>query len=220
MDSIDSTCQASDGIFQQSQIGSFHQQKLFHRSPLQIPNEPSHLPSDKGCSFDASSSSNYMMADQPKLPTSMANQHSFPLPTMEEMVLTRAMISVISSSSSSTSSSSSATTSYQRAQTYHSQPNYYPPMSSFQPYSSSKPPVMASHKTLYGQNMIKRAHNMLRRVNMSNDGGKLEEAQPNGYQMQHMVSERRRRERLNASFHSLWQLLPPGSKVCRITSKL
>lgn len=53
---------------------------------------------------------------------------------------------------------------------------------------------------------------MLRSVSMVKDEGKAEETQPSAYQMQHMVSERRRRERLNASFHSLWQLLPPGSK--------
>lgn len=53
---------------------------------------------------------------------------------------------------------------------------------------------------------------MLRRVNMLKGEVKVEETQLSAYQMQHMVLERRRRERLNTSFHSLWELLPPGSK--------
>ncbi|XP_020592090.1 putative transcription factor bHLH041 [Phalaenopsis equestris] len=209
MDSMDSTGQVPGDIFQQSQIGSINQSNLIYQSQFQISNEPSHFSSNKSCYFD-SSSSNYMVTDQSMLPTSMANQHSFLLSTMEDMALTRAMVSVISSSS--TPSSSSSATTYQRAQTSQKQANYYPSMSSFQPYSSSKPPLMESHKNFHSQNMIKKSHNMLRNVNMLKDKGKVEETQPSAYQMQHMVSERRRRERLNASFHSLWQLLPPVSK--------
>jgi hypothetical protein len=32
-------------------------------------------------------------------------------------------------------------------------------------------------------------------------------------QLQHMISERKRREKLNDSFHALRTVLPPGSKV-------
>jgi hypothetical protein len=34
-----------------------------------------------------------------------------------------------------------------------------------------------------------------------------------GNQLQHMISERKRREKLNDSFHALRTVLPPGSKV-------
>jgi hypothetical protein len=36
---------------------------------------------------------------------------------------------------------------------------------------------------------------------------------PTSSQLNHMISERRRRERLNESFEALRGLLPPGSKV-------
>ena len=38
-------------------------------------------------------------------------------------------------------------------------------------------------------------------------------AEPAGNQLQHMISERKRREKLNDSFHALKTVLPPGSKV-------
>ncbi|CAM0880216.1 unnamed protein product [Alopecurus aequalis] len=37
-------------------------------------------------------------------------------------------------------------------------------------------------------------------------------AEPSGNQLQHMISERKRREKLNDSFHALRTVLPPGSK--------
>uniref|UniRef100_A0ACD5VV74 Uncharacterized protein n=1 Tax=Avena sativa TaxID=4498 RepID=A0ACD5VV74_AVESA len=37
-------------------------------------------------------------------------------------------------------------------------------------------------------------------------------AEPTGNQLQHMISERKRREKLNDSFHGLRTVLPPGSK--------
>uniref|UniRef100_A0ACD5VRD9 Uncharacterized protein n=1 Tax=Avena sativa TaxID=4498 RepID=A0ACD5VRD9_AVESA len=37
-------------------------------------------------------------------------------------------------------------------------------------------------------------------------------AEPSGNQLQHMISERKRREKLNDSFHGLRTVLPPGSK--------
>jgi hypothetical protein len=38
-------------------------------------------------------------------------------------------------------------------------------------------------------------------------------AESSGNQLQHMISERKRREKLNDSFHALKTVLPPGSKV-------
>jgi hypothetical protein len=37
---------------------------------------------------------------------------------------------------------------------------------------------------------------------------------PSVNQLQHMFSERKRREKLNDSFHALKAALPPGAKVC------
>jgi len=39
-------------------------------------------------------------------------------------------------------------------------------------------------------------------------------------QLNHMISERRRRERLNESFEALRGLLPPGSKVHLLSTQL
>ncbi|KAK8956500.1 putative transcription factor bHLH041 [Platanthera zijinensis] len=215
--STDSTCQTSlDILHEQPQTRRSLQSNLFYE-------EQSLLPSVKSCSFD-SLSSIYTKSDMPVPQTSSVtgmNQHTyarFLLPMVEEMAITRAMVSVISSSSSSTLSSSSAASSYQHlseqgAQTYQSQVTYCPPkMCSFQPYSSSISRKLESHNNVHSQSMIKKAHNMLRSVNKLRAQAKEEETQLTSYQMQHMVLERRRRERLNSSFHSLGKLLPPGSK--------
>lgn len=39
---------------------------------------------------------------------------------------------------------------------------------------------------------------------------------PTATQLHHMISERKRREKLNDSFQALRSLLPPGTKVCAI----
>ncbi|KAK8963971.1 putative transcription factor bHLH041 [Platanthera guangdongensis] len=215
--STDSTCETSlDILHEQPQTRRSLQSNLFYE-------EQSLLTSDESCSF-YSLSSIYTKSDMHMLQISSVtgmNQHTyarFLLPMVEEMAITRAMVSVISSSSSSSLSSTSAASSYQHlseqgAQTYQSQATYYPPkMCSFQPYSSSISRKLESHNNVHSQSMIKKAHNMLRSVNKLRAQAKEEETQLTAYQMQHMVLERRRRERLNSSFHLLGKLLPPGSK--------
>lgn len=213
--STDSTCPTSiDILHEQLQTRRPPQSNLFYEQSL--------LRIDKTCSFD-SLSSTYTKSDIGVLQTSSItamNQHAyaqFSLHMAEEMAITGAMVSVISSSSSSLSSSSAAT-SYQHlpqpgVQTFQSQLTYYPQkMCSFQPYSSSISRKLESHNNVHSQSMIKKAHNMLRSVDKLRAEAKVEETQLTAYQMQHMVLERRRRERLNSSFHSLGKLLPPGSK--------
>ncbi|WVZ77285.1 hypothetical protein U9M48_025170 [Paspalum notatum var. saurae] len=52
---------------------------------------------------------------------------------------------------------------------------------------------------------------------MEEDEDHLSPAAPTGSQLNHMISERRRRERLNESFEALRGLLPPGSKKDKAT---
>ncbi|PKA57276.1 Putative transcription factor bHLH041 [Apostasia shenzhenica] len=138
----------------------------------------------------------------PKSSTGLRNRGSdvvFKASARDEMAITRAMLSVISSSSSSSSSSPS----YLHCSRLRSQNTV---KSAFQPYNSSLSPLIETRQAEQNQNMIKRAHMMLRKVK------RQEETEARIYQKKHTVSERQRRERLNAGFHSLWQLLPPGSK--------
>ncbi|KAG0454540.1 hypothetical protein HPP92_023567 [Vanilla planifolia] len=188
MESMDSTCQVTEDL-QWTQTGNFLQHNTYHHQAfLQSPYQQSLLPGHPSCSTDCSTSSHML----PESKTDRSCNGRFPSAAMEEMEIRKAILSVISSASSSSASSPA---------------NCYQSISAFKPYGSCVP--LEIHRKVPSQNMIKKSHTMLRRVNMQKS---LEEAQTSNYQMQHMVSERRRRERLNASFHSLWQLLPPGSK--------
>jgi len=85
--------------------------------------------------------------------------------------------------------------------------------------------------------MIKMGISILRRMHMlrfsrERSGGTTAMAQraqedeedpppaPTSSQLNHMISERRRRERLNESFEALRGLLPPGSKVLLLSTQL
>lgn len=68
--------------------------------------------------------------------------------------------------------------------------------------------------------MIKAGIEILRRVSaMRMEAQVQEQYRPTSNQLHHMISERKRREKLNEYFHALRLLLPPGSKVL-ITSNL
>ncbi|KAL5228069.1 hypothetical protein ABZP36_016334 [Zizania latifolia] len=71
-----------------------------------------------------------------------------------------------------------------------------------------------------GQRMFKTAMSVLAKMNMAMKCSRqyyyqqaVSAAPPAGNQLQHMISERKRREKLNDSFVALKAVLPPGSKV-------
>ncbi|KAL0315776.1 UNVERIFIED_CONTAM: putative transcription factor [Sesamum radiatum] len=125
----------------------------------------------------------------------------FPTIESENAAITKAILAVLSSPSTSASSRTNL-----------------PPVSpagdhepaAFRRYRSGLAPIAATSQK---HNMFKRSISFFRNLNMR----KRQELQtqgnrPTSTQMHHMISERRRREKLNESFQVLRSLLPPGSK--------
>ena len=134
------------------------------------------------------------------------------LPTLESenAVMTRAILAVLTSPSSSSSS-----TSHHLQQSQNLPYNYQlnPKASAFKRYSSvlgaPTTPVRAS---LQAQSMLKRAILFHRKFNLVRRE-QLLRSRHTSNQLHHMMSERKRREKLNESFLALRSLLPSGTKV-------
>ncbi|CAN8301637.1 unnamed protein product [Cochlearia groenlandica] len=138
----------------------------------------------------------------------------FPNREREEEVMTQAILAVLTASSASTSSSpqikgGNATTAFKR---------YHRLISGVS--GRAPPPRINSARK---QSMVKRAitfYNRLHedvyrrerfaRENANNNGGGGRG--PTATQLHHMIKERKRREKLNDSFHALRSLLPQGTK--------
>ncbi|WOL08172.1 transcription factor bHLH041 [Canna indica] len=74
-------------------------------------------------------------------------------------------------------------------------------------------PKLEAELSLPGQRMIKTGINFLRRISLMKMEAQMQEQyRPTSNQLHHMISERRRREKLNENFQALRLLLPPGSK--------
>lgn len=130
----------------------------------------------------------------------------FPAPASDEEAMARAILAVISSPTKSTSSLSRV----------GEGPSWS--TGAFKAYKSGLGPRFEPIKTggLGPQRMVKAALAMLRRIYWMQYRPRVEPevvARPTGSQLHHMISERKRREKLNESFNALRKLLPPGSKV-------
>lgn len=136
------------------------------------------------------------------------------LPTQEteQAVMTRAILAVLTSSSSSTSSS--------QAQV-RLPPRYSavsPRSSAFKNYNLALAPTTSQMRStsastsLRAQSMLKRAISYYTRLNTARRQYMVAN-RPTSTQLHHMISERKRREKLNESFQALRSLLPPGTKV-------
>ncbi|KAK4415694.1 putative transcription factor [Sesamum alatum] len=128
----------------------------------------------------------------------------FPTIESEDSAMTKAILAVLSSPSSTSSSC-------------HQQiPQNLPPIShsptAFRTYpSAALPPVAARSSRKHS--MFKRAVSFFRNLNMRRRQElQIQGNRPTTTQLHHMISERRRREKLNESFQVLRSLLPPGSK--------
>lgn len=130
----------------------------------------------------------------------------FPTPSSDDEAMARAILAVLSSSTTSSSSSprvgdgASGST------------------GAFKAYKSGLGPRVEPVKIggLAPQRMVKASLAMLRRMYMTQYQPRVEPEvgmRPTGSQLHHMISERKRREKLNESFEALRKLLPPGSKV-------
>ncbi|XP_059634818.1 putative transcription factor bHLH041 [Cornus florida] len=113
----------------------------------------------------------------------------------EDAAMTKAILAVISSPSSSSSSSSHR--------------------SAFRNYRSVLAPSSSTTTQLttklQKQNMLKRSIKFFRSLSLVMQNQE-QGSRPPSSQLHHMISERRRREKLNESFQALRSLLPPGSK--------
>ncbi|KAL3535596.1 hypothetical protein ACH5RR_004057 [Cinchona calisaya] len=136
------------------------------------------------------------------------------LPTIEseDAAMTQAILAVISSPSASSSSS------LQQSQ-QNLAPNY--PVrgsqaSAFRWYNRSAAalaPRIPISARIQRQNMLKRCIAFLSTLNNSTQSQEqMQAGRTTSSQLHHMISERRRREKLNESFQALRSLLPPGIK--------
>lgn len=146
----------------------------------------------------------------------------FPTPEAEDAAMTKAILAVLTSSSSDPTSSSSA---YSTDHPHHHLIN--PKSSAFKNYNttSTSPAVSAQdHRRLsLKKSMFKRSVSFFRNLNIMRNRQRLQAAAAasaatthrpiTSTQLHHMISERKRREKLNESFQSLRSLLPPGTKV-------
>ncbi|XP_027333856.1 putative transcription factor bHLH041 [Abrus precatorius] len=133
----------------------------------------------------------------------------FPTPEGEDDALIRAFLHVISSPSSSTS---------QQHQPQQNLPDYTSVVrresTAFKRYrsdvSTNVTPQMGSN--FQRQSLLNRSFSLLRSLNFVRMREPIHVAPPTGTQLNHIISERRRREKLNESFQALGAILPPGTK--------
>ncbi|KAG5559177.1 hypothetical protein RHGRI_008929 [Rhododendron griersonianum] len=138
----------------------------------------------------------------------------FPTPETEDDAITRAILAVLSSPSPSASPSASSPQpsvaqnfpSFSRNAT--SAFNRYRPGFA---HSSSTPMIARVGRS----SMLKRAISFCRSLSSVRNQGRVQAhggSRPTENQLYHMISERKRREKLNESFQALRSLLPPGTK--------
>ncbi|KAL6330998.1 hypothetical protein AAG906_009426 [Vitis piasezkii] len=122
---------------------------------------------------------------------------NFPSLESEHAAMTRAILAVISSSPPSSSSSS-----------HHPPQHNY--VSAFRNYK--KPSTAQLTASSGRQSMLKRSMAYFKNLHLRRRQELIQGSHPSVSQLHHMISERKRREKLNESFHALRTLLPPGSK--------
>ncbi|CAN6563781.1 unnamed protein product [Malus baccata var. baccata] len=136
----------------------------------------------------------------------------FPTPEIEDATMTRAILAVLSSSPSSSSYQPPPHTNPPSSSTAHRH-LLTPKSSAFKTYSTSAlAPRTQMSANLRRQNMHKRSISFLRSLNLMRLRQGIQTTRPTSGQLHHMISERKRREKINESFHTLKSLLPPGTK--------
>ncbi|KAJ0964490.1 hypothetical protein J5N97_025628 [Dioscorea zingiberensis] len=155
-------------------------------------------------SFRETASEQASTPSQHRLSIPAFNQYGharFPSSASDDAEMAKAMLAVISSPSSSSSPHPPVPP-----------PMSYQPIGAFRPYKSSLAPRFDPKSTTrHSQKMIKMAIALSKRINLINFKTQAQEQRPPG-NLHHMISERKRREKLNESFNALRALLPPGSK--------
>ncbi|KAH9763026.1 putative transcription factor bHLH041 [Citrus sinensis] len=131
----------------------------------------------------------------------------------EQDAMTRAILAVLTSPTSSSSSSQQQ----QQQQQQQEQPQQHlapPKASAFKNYNLVLAPTsnIRAISAFRGQSILKRTISYYRRLNIARREYTAGPSRPTSTQLHHMISERKRREKLNESFHALRSLLPPGTK--------
>ncbi|XP_006357705.1 putative transcription factor bHLH041 [Solanum tuberosum] len=144
--------------------------------------------------------------------TQLRGSIQFPGVETEDAALTRAYLAVMTSPSSSSSSHQSRENinvptdyHYQKATAFRR----------FRPGLGRPSNVqIGTSRTIRRENMLRRSITFFRNLNMMRRQEQIQANQraPTSTQVHHMISERRRREKLNDSFQLLRSLLPPGTK--------
>ncbi|XP_050270206.1 putative transcription factor bHLH041 isoform X1 [Quercus robur] len=129
-----------------------------------------------------------------------------PNPETEAAAITRAIFNVLTSPSSASSSQQPHTNlpySHQVVSKF----------SAFKRYASPLGPRTTQVRANLGQqSMMKRSFAFFKSLNYMRVSARIQASRPTTTQLHHMISERKRREKLNESFQALRSLLPPGTK--------
>ncbi|XP_047334037.1 putative transcription factor bHLH041 [Impatiens glandulifera] len=146
-------------------------------------------------------------------PAAIIRPLQYPGPETEHTAITEAILAVLSFPSSSSSSSSSLALSYGQLPTHHqisSRRKASP--SAFKCYRLKN--LTNSTSGRQQQDMLKRSINICRTLNLARIQEQVLHAgrAPTNSQLQHMISERKRRDKLNQSFQTLKSLLPHAAK--------
>ncbi|CAL9091407.1 unnamed protein product [Musa acuminata var. zebrina] len=194
----------SEDFIRQSQL----EQEFIHQTQLEElfpPPDSSDSSSLRSFSVESPECSSLLLANTStvaphQIPMSVYDRHRtvlFPSTAVDDAAIARAMLAVISSNSSSAADRS---WSGRRVGAFKA---YATP--AFAPRCD---PTPSSH----GQKMIKMLINLLKKMNDMRFEARTQDARPTSNQLHHMISERKRREKLNESFDALRMLLPPVSK--------
>ncbi|CAN4084906.1 unnamed protein product [Withania somnifera] len=126
----------------------------------------------------------------------------------EDAALKRAYLAVMTSPSSSSSSHQSRENNVPT--------DHYQKSTAFRRFRSGLGPnsVQIAARSTRRENMLRRSVTFFRNLNMMRRQEQIQAnlRAPTSTQVHHMISERRRREKLNDSFQLLRSLLPPGTK--------
>ncbi|KAK7303968.1 hypothetical protein RJT34_14918 [Clitoria ternatea] len=120
----------------------------------------------------------------------------FSIPETEQDAIIRAILHVISPSSQNLPYASVV----------------HPEASAFQRYRPDTVPNNNMGSNFRRQSLMKRSFAFFRSLNFVRMRDRLQATRPSNTQLHHMISERRRREKLNENFQALRALLPPGTK--------
>ncbi|URE45626.1 hypothetical protein MUK42_01693 [Musa troglodytarum] len=169
------------------------------------------LPPELGAPFAPEAITEQPLAPSHQMPMQAYNPNrnvQFPAATGDDEAM-RAMLAVICLPSSS-SSPLSHQLDLQQHQIYQRRIDNQ--IGAFKAYDPALAPKPEANQNLPGQRMIKMGINILTKINRMRMEARAREHRPTSNQLHHIISERRRRKKINDCFHALRLLLPPGSK--------